>query len=723
MFGDREERIRSAIEAILAELGYTPRAIDLRRIPFSGAWGLATSVAKALAGQAAAARAAALAVAAPQGEGEADALAKKAARERSARLLGEQAQEIATHLAERLLAAGVADRVEAINGYVNIYFDGATVAREVVARVAREDADYGRGAPQGERVMVEFSQPNTHKAFHVGHLRNVALGNALCHILDRAGYETLRANYIGDIGRHVIWCLWCYRAFHRGQEPAAGKGRWLGEIYAEANARLTYRQRVVDFLNRLTVEDETFRLAADRMMKELWRGKRTCGEDIAYLLGQLSNGRGEFTLAKLRDVDCMAELWPIVGGQLREEARPTRAQSTLADPELAARGLAEYEELSAHADWWIPAGRWEEEVKETWQEWERKDPAFVALWERTRAWSLEEFRGIYDQLDVRFDLWFYESEVEDAGRAIVEELLARGIAEISDGLPVVKIDEQLGLEKERYRVLPIIRSDGTTLYATKDLPLTKRKFEEYGVDRAIWVVAAEQSLYFEQIRKVLELWGFAQAPKAFHLNYELVALKDGKISSRKGNTPLYEDLADEILRRARLTIEEKNPGLPREQKARVARQVGVGALLYGMLNRDNNKLIVFDFDEALSLHGQSAPYIQYAHARACRILERAGGLPPGEPDFGELTEHEINLVEQIALLPAEVQRAAREYKPLVIATYAYGLATRLNDFYENCRVLDAPEPQRAARLALTDAARRTLAAALGLLGIAAPAAM
>jgi arginyl-tRNA synthetase len=440
----------------------------------------------------------------------------------------------------------------------------------------------------------------------------------------------------------------------------------------------------------------------------------------------LSNGRGEFAPTKLYDANALVDVWPIIGAQLREEVRPTRSHGVAADESIAKKYLAEWEQLDQHIAWWIPAASWEQDFKETWQRWEEKDPAFIALWERTKAWSMEEFHRIYAELGIRFDVWYFESEVEEEGRGIVEELLAKGIAEISEGLPVVKIDEKLGLAKETYRVLPILRSDGTTLYATKDLALTRRKFTDYQLDRAYWVVAVEQALYFQQILKILELWGFEQAAKSHHLSYELVMLKGSKIGSRAGNVPLYDDLAAEIFARAQAIIEEKNPDLPAEQRQRVAREVGVGALLYGMLDRDNNKVLVFDLDEALSLQGQSAPYIQYAHARACRILERAGGAPDfsgGLPPFGDLTELEINLIEQIALLPGEVRRAAREYKPLVIATYAYELAARTNDFYEHCRVLDAPEPQRTARLAIVDATRRALAAALALLGITAPEAM
>ena len=172
---------------------------------------------------------------------------------------------------------------------------------------------------------------------------------------------------------------------------------------------------------------------------------------------------------------------------------------------------------------------------------------------------------------------------------------------------------------------PILRSDGTSLYSTKDLALTKRKFQEYGIDRAIWVVDVRQSLYFQQIFKILELWGCEQARKSYHLGYEIVRLPEGVISSRKGNVPVYDDVRDLVLARARQIIEEKNPALAPETKERVAWQVGIGSLKFAMLARDNHKVVVFDLEEALSFDGYAAPYIQCAHARACRILENAGG--------------------------------------------------------------------------------------------------
>jgi arginyl-tRNA synthetase len=285
------------------------------------------------------------------------------------------------------------------------------------------------------------------------------------------------------------------------------------------------------------------------------------------------------------------------------------------------------------------------------------------------------------------------------------------------------IDEKLGLEKETYRTMPVLRSDGTTLYSTKDLALTKHKFEAYGVDRSIWVVDVRQGLYFQQIFKIMELMGFEQAEKCFHLGYEMVTLPSGAMSSRSGNVVLYDDIASAVLTRAREIIEEKNPDLPKKEKEQIARDVSIGSLKYSMLSRDNNRVIVFDIEESLSFDGHAGPYIQYAHARACRILEKVDKLTSGELKIDQLTTEEIELIQQIAEFPSEVQRAAAEHKPLHVATYVYELAKRFNEFYRACPVLQAEEPKRSYRIALVDAARQTLANGLNVIGIRAPEVM
>ncbi|MEJ7840050.1 MAG: arginine--tRNA ligase [Thermomicrobiales bacterium] len=745
----------AAVEAIregLLDSGIDPgsRPIDLRTMPFDGAWGSASTACRIFAGEAVTAELTA--------RGDLENLSKKEAKAKVNELVGAKSQDIAASVASAMSRSGRFARVEAVNGYINVYYDATRMATRLISEVLETDLPYGWAAPgtHATRVMIEHSQLNTHKAAHVGHLRNICIGVVSTNISKAAGYETMPVTYIGDIGRHVIQCLWCYTSFHAGQEPKgdAPKGAWLGEIYAESSARLRFRKDVISFLAKVSQEDQAFVLAVDKMLKFLWR-KNTNGEDIAYLLGRISHMQ-EIDPAEFREDDVMIKFWPIIGQQLRdqveylanagEQPEPVNDRQTAGKPVVEQtmtpeERVEEWERLSTFMDtWWPNSDRWEEEVKETFQRWERKDPELVALWEKTRQWSLDDLQRIFTEFDATFDHWFFESEVEDRGREIVEDLLDRGIAEISDGLPVVKIDEQLGLETETYRTMPILRSDGTTLYSTKDLALTQQKFIDFGVDQAIWIVDVRQSLYFDQISKILEIAGFAQAKNAMHLGYEFVALPTGVMSSRKGTAPMLEDVRDTMTAEALRVIEErmakpvtddrrKQIVLTPDEQHTIAHQVAIGAIKYAMVARDFNKVIIFDPEEALSFDGHAAPYIQYAHARACRILEN-GGVDDDQVraslatlDFSSAVNEELSLLQTISEFPGIVQRAAEEHRPLHMTNYVYDLARRFNDFYHACPVLIAEEPQRSARLSLVAATRMTLSNGLTLLGIAAPTQM
>ena len=367
------------------------------------------------------------------------------------------------------------------------------------------------------------------------------------------------------------------------------------------------------------------------------------------------------------------------------------------------------------------------ERREIYRKWDAGDPYMRQLWQETREWSLEELRDILSMMDIHIDVWFFESEVDKPSKAIVEELIEKDIAddERPEGGPViVRIDEKLGLTKEKYRTNVILRNDGTTLYLTKDLALAKDKFEKYGVDRSVYVVDVRQSLHFQQAFKILELWGFKQAKKCHHLGYGFVSLPEGAMSARRGQVVLFKDVADEAIRRVLSEIAEKNPDLSQEIRLDVAKQVGLGALAYAMLSVDNNKDIVFDIDEALSFDGHTGPYIQNAHVRASSILRKAKDTP-GEAAFDyDLTSHEIQLIEMISRFPSVVQQAAKEYRPLVMANYAFDLATAFHSFYHVVPVLKAEtEAMLAARLRLIAAAKQTMANTLRLLAIRAPEVM
>jgi len=598
-----ESEIQALTEAFgraFSRLGLAaPERVEWTPVPFSGAWGLGT----AACFQAAAADA--------RAGGKLNVPAR--------------ARELAAQVAAAIELPPGFTRLAAENAYINAYFDTAGYAARVIDAYISRAADFGRGAPQGERLMVEYAQPNTHHSFHVGHLRATVLGESLARLTEFAGFETIRASYPGDIGLGVITCLWAYDKFHRGQEPLGihERGQWLLRIYVEANALLTPKDGE-------TAEEKASREAYDAERRELYR------------------------------------------------------------------------------------------------RWDAGDPEVRRLWEITRQWSLDEFHDILRMMDVRMDVFFFESQVDDQAKQMADELIRRGIAddERPAGPVIVRIDEKLGLKKEKYRTAVILRSDGTTLYLTKDLALAREKFEKHGVDRSVYVVDFRQSLHFQQVFKILELYGFPQAAKCYHLSFGFVTLPEGAMSARRGNLVLFKDVADEAYQRVLKIIADKNPELVEPERSQVAWQVGLGALAYAMLAVDNVKDIVFDWDTALSFDGQSAPYIQNAHVRANSILRKAAALPTAARYDYALEPSETELIDLISRFPAAVQQAAVEYKPLLMATYAYELAKAFHGFYHAVPVLQAESAGiRDARLRLVAATRQTLANALRLLDVQAPAAM
>ncbi len=602
MFEKEQQLIEEKIGAFCKANGIALAPLKWTAIPFSGEWGTSTSFFQSAADEARGGKGAGKPVPA-------------------------RAQEIAEQVKIEIGSVPGVSRVDAVKGYLNVYYNTSEYARRVAEEVRASRADFGRGESKGERVMVEYSQPNTHHSFHIGHARNTILGESLARLVEFAGYETIRASYPGDMGLGVITVLWAYNKFHKGKEPQDihERGQWLLKIYADATALLEKKEGE-------TPDEAAQREAYDAERRAMLRG------------------------------------------------------------------------------------------------WETGDAEIRELWRVTREWSLEEMRDILRMLDVQMDVWFFESEANQLGKAIVDELVAKGIAEderASGGPVIVKIDEKLGLTKEKYRTMVILRSDGTALYSTNDLALAKQKFEKYHVDRSIYVVDFRQSLHFQQVFKILELWGFPQASKCYHLSYGYVTLPEGAMSSRRGRVVLFKEVYDEAIKRVLAVETERSGNIPENERVKTAEQVGLGALVYSMLAVDNNKDIVFGINEALSFDGRTGPYIQNAHVRANSILKKANASKSEDLQVGmfdyELTKHEVELIEQISQFPAKVQQAANEYRPLVMAQYAYDLANAFHSFYHAVPVLQNDDKKvKNARLTLVAAAKQTLANALKLLDIQAP---
>ena len=332
-------------------------------------------------------------------------------------------------------------------------------------------------------------------------------------------------------------------------------------------------------------------------------------------------------------------------------------------------------------------------------------------WQRFRELSLAEFKRIYAILNVNFDLYQGESFYNELLDETVSEIEDKGLTQISDGALIVNLEEQ-GMPPCLLR-----KQDGATLYATRDLCAAIYRQKEYSFDSMLYVVGADQVLHFQQVFAVLKKMEYEWADRCVHVPFGLIRFQDGKMSTRQGTLVFLEDVLNKSIELAKKIIHEKNPGLAKKNE--VANQVGIGAVIFGDLSNDRLKDIEFDWDKVLDFSGETAPYVQYSHARICSILRKASARNEYNASL-LLSDEEQSVVRALARFSEAIERAAELHKPSVVARYLVDLAQDFNKFYHQCPVLQADEDIRQARLALIDAVRQVLANGLYLLGIAAP---
>lgn len=353
----------------------------------------------------------------------------------------------------------------------------------------------------------------------------------------------------------------------------------------------------------------------------------------------------------------------------------------------------------------------DDEARAYFKKIEQGDKECQELFEWFKELTLKDVQKIYALLDIRFDSYAGESFYSDKMQPIVDELKEKGLLIESQGAQVVDLDA--------YGMPPciILKSDGSSLYATRDMAAAVYRKNTYGFDKCLYVVAYQQNLHFKQFFKVLELMGKEWAKDLVHVAYGMVSLEEGAMSTRKGNVVFLEDVINKCIEKAYQIIDEKNPDL--ENKEKIAEQVGVGAVIFGALYNNKIKDITFSYDKVLNFEGETSVYVQYTCARANSVLQKAGDL--GEYPIPTLLEEESELVKSLANFPSVVHDAAEKYEPSYIARYAVDVAQKFNKFYFGCKILQAEdEGTRAFRLALTKATLTTLKNAFGLLGISIP---
>ncbi len=524
--------------------------------------------------------------------------------------------EFATKLKEKLenKPNSWIKNLELKGAFLNIFINQQTLAKTFLPTILNGEnfkALAKNTEHQKTRTMVEFSQPNTHKEFHVGHGRNVCLGDSLCRLFTYCGYNVIPVNYIGDEGTHISKCLWAIKK-HKGEaltDATKNKAEWLGQRYVEAN-------------NALKESDDTTKAIIQAEISEIHRN--------------LENKKGS-------DFD---------------------------------------------------------------------------LWQITRKYCLDDFNTIYSWLDVHFDHFFYESEVSEASQEIVEEYLKKGLFYIDNGAVGFDMsDKKLGFFMAR-------KSDGTTLYVTKDLALAKVKFNDFKIDKSIYVVANEQNFHFKQLFYALEKMGFEKAKDCYHLSYGMVVRPDGKMSSRSGNSFTFLQLIN-LVQDEILTFLEKYKGEWSEELiADTTHKLAVGAIKYGMLMADPNKDIVFDPKEWVSFEGNSGPYLMYSYARTQSIIKKCTEQNYFSSDKNlDLLTHEAEreLLRALYDFNKTVSHSMENYKPSSLAHHLFAMCKSYNRFYVEVSVMKAESDElRGARIALIESFALTLKTGLHLLGITPP---
>ena len=355
----------------------------------------------------------------------------------------------------------------------------------------------------------------------------------------------------------------------------------------------------------------------------------------------------------------------------------------------------------------------EDEGRAWFKKIEDGDPEAMEIFTWFKEVTLRDAAKVYDQLGVSFDSYAGESFYIDKMEPVIQELRDKNLLTRSEGAWVVDLSE------DSMPPCLILKSDGATIYATRDITAAIYRQNTYHFDKCLYVVAYQQDLHFRQIFRVLEKMGYPWAKNCVHVSFGMVSFEGEALSTRKGNVVHLEDLLSQAVTKAREIIEEKSPDL--ENKDEVARQVGIGAVIYTDLSANRIKDIDFRWDRALNFDGESGPYVQYTHARCCSLLRKADSLSLPEEDWSALTDDEAQtLLRLIGQFPDVIREAADKYEPSMITRAVTDIAQAYNKYYYEHRILDGEPGQISAKVSLTAVTRNVIRTGLYLIGIESP---
>ncbi len=514
-----------------------------------------------------------------------------------------------------------------VKGFLNLELNNL-IWLDVFAQLF-SNPNIGQLPPNGQRVMVEYSSPNTNKPLHLGHLRNNFLGYSVAEILKANGYEVIKANLVNDRGIHICKSMVAYQHFGNQETP------------------------------------ETAGLKGDHLA-----GKYYVLFDQEYKKQQAA----------------------LISSGLSEEEAKKNAPILL-------------------------------EAQEMLRKWEAHDEAVVTLWNRMNQWVYAGFEQTYNRMGVDFDKFYYESDTYLLGKDIVEEGLEKGVffkkenGSVWVDLTAEGLDEKL-----------VLRGDGTSVYITQDMGTADLKYQDYRIDKSVYVVGNEQDYHFDVLYKIMRKLGRPYGDGLYHLSYGMVDLPTGKMKSREGTVVDADELMEEMVATAESHTKElgKIEGFSPDQATELYEMLGLGALKYFLLKVDPKKRMLFNPQESIEFQGNTGPFIQYSHARIASILRKAGqiGVDYKHADFSKISKLEDSEAALIFILndfEKKIELAGQEYSPSVLAQYLFDLAKEYNRFYAEMPIfLENDDSVVAFRVALSELTSKTIKKGMSLLGIHVP---
>lgn len=530
---------------------------------------------------------------------------------------------------------------------------------------ANNQPQFGKAAPHGRKVMVEYSSPNTNKPLHLGHLRNNFLGWSVAELYNWNGYDVWKTCVVNDRGVHICKSMLAWKKFGAQATPeSTGKkgDHLVGDFYVQ-------------------FELELQRQSAP-LIESLLKGDMIAGLEPAVL------EKATVLVAKLQDASSPGEKLAEIKVELKDIARN-------ATPIM-------------------------QEVRDMLLKWEQGDEEVLSVWRMMNGWVYKGFDETYQRIGSDFTKIYYESETYLLGKEYVEEGLAKGVFfRKEDGSVWIDLTNE-GLDEKL-----VLRKDGTSVYITQDIGLAKKKYEDFPMEQSIYVIGDEQNYHMHVLQLICKHLGMPFADGIHHLSYGMVDLPTGRMKSREGTVVDADDLCDEMEKVAAEKTEElgKVKDFTPEELKVLYHTLGTGALKFYLLRVDPKKRMVFNPEESIDFHGFTGPFIQYTHARIRSVLRKAGwesakGSIPATVSLHPLEKQVIVLLEQF---PDVLQTACAEMNPSHVANYAFSLAKAFNSFYTECSIANAEnEDSKLLRLHLSELTATVIANSLAVLGIVAP---